>query len=65
MLLEVVGGREDPGALQHQVDAEFLPRQVRRVAFCERRDPCAVDDERALRGADLTVVAPVDGVVLQ
>ena len=58
------GGREDPGALQHEVDPQLAPRQLRRVTLGERRDPSAVDDQLALRGADVVVVAPVDGVVL-
>ena len=63
MLRQVVLGPEHPGALQHQVDAELVPRQVRRITLGERRDPAAVDDQRARRGADVAVVAPVDGVV--
>jgi hypothetical protein len=65
MPLEVVGGREDPGALHDQIDAEILPRQVRRVTLGERRNRSAVDDQRALHGTDLAVIAPVDAVVLQ
>jgi hypothetical protein len=53
MPLEVFGGREDPWCLEHQVDAELLPRQLRRVTLGKRRDPSAVDDQRALRGTDL------------
>ena len=62
---QVLGGREDPRALQHQVDAQLVPRELRRFTLAKHRDSVAVDDQRALRGADLAVVAPVDGVVLE
>jgi hypothetical protein len=35
-----------------------------RVTFGKGRDPVTVDDQRAVRGLYLVVVAPVDGVVL-
>jgi hypothetical protein len=65
VLLQIVLGFEDTGAFQHQVDAEVGPRQVRRVAFREHRDPPTVDYQRPVRGGDRTVVAPVDGVVFE
>lgn len=46
-----------------RVDPEIAPRQRCRITFRERRDPTAVDDQRAIFCADLTVIAPVDGVV--
>src|SRR5579875_1155122 len=55
--------RRSAGALQHQVHAEVAPWQGGRVAFGEGLDLLAVDDERTVAGADLAVVAPVDGVV--
>jgi hypothetical protein len=64
MLCQVVGGGEDPGAFQHQVDTQLAPPEIRRIMLGERRDPAAVDDQRALRHADVSVVAPVDGVIL-
>jgi hypothetical protein len=65
MPLQVFGAGEAARALQDEVDAQVVPWQVRRVSFGERRDPSAVDDQRALRGTDIAVIAPVDGVVLQ
>jgi hypothetical protein len=51
------------GALQHQVDTEVAPGQGARVALGEHRDPPVVHHQRPVLGADLAVVAPVDGVV--
>ena len=65
MLLELFARREDPGALQHEVDTQLAPRQLGRVTLGERRDPVAVDDQLARRGAHVMVVAPVDAVVLE
>jgi hypothetical protein len=62
--LQVVGGAEDARALQHQIDTKLPPRQVRRVALGEHRDPSAVDQQRAPLDTDLALVTPVDGVVL-
>ena len=64
MLREVVGSREDPGALEHQLDTQLGPREVRRIPLGQRRDPAAIDYQGAVRGADLAVVAAVHGVVL-
>ena len=65
VLLQAVLAGEHAGAFQHQVDAEVGPRQVRRVAFGERRDPPAVDQQCPVRGGDRTRVAAVDGVVFE
>ena len=64
VLLQALLAGEDAGALQHQIDAEVGPRQVRRVTFGERHDPGAVDEQRPVYRVDFARVAPVDGVVL-
>jgi hypothetical protein len=35
--LQILGAGENPRALQDEVDAEVVPRQVRRVTLGERR----------------------------
>ena len=64
MPLQVFAGGEDSGAFQDEVDAEVVPRQVRRVTLGERRDPSAVDDQRALSGSDLAGVATRQALAL-
>ena len=38
--------REQPGAFEHEVDAQLAPRQLRRVALGQHLDAIAVDDQR-------------------
>jgi hypothetical protein len=67
--LEVLGGvralGEEAGRLDHDVDAEVAPRQLRRIALRERLDLAAVDDQRVPGRLDGGREAPVDGVVLE
>ena len=56
---------EDAGGLEDDVDAEVLPRQVRRILLGEDLDLAAIDDDRPVAGLDLAVVPPVRRVVLE
>ena len=67
--LEVLGGvralGEEAGRLDHDVDAEVAPRQVRRVALGQHLDLVAVDDQRVLADLDRARERAEDGVVLE
>ncbi len=56
---------EDPGRLEHDVDAEVAPRQRRGVALGEHLHPLAAGLDEAVRKADVAVEGAEDGVVLQ
>src|SRR3546814_11313603 len=58
-------GGEDAGALQHHVDAQLAPRQLRRVALGQHLHLLAVDLDVVLAGLDLARVGPVHGIILQ
>ena len=62
-----LGRGEGTGRLADVVDADVLPRDLRRVTDAREGDGVAVDDERVAVGADLAraVEAAVDGVVLE
>ena len=47
VLLEVVAPREHPGTLEHQVDAQLLPGELRWVAAPQRAQLAAGDDQIA------------------
>ena len=64
MLCQTAFVFEHTGALEHHIDAEISPRQVRRVTFGEGRTQRAVDVQGAVGCAHLAVVTPVDRVVL-
>src|SRR5690606_6565801 len=49
--------------LEHDVDAEILPRQLSGVLLAEDADGIAIDLESVLRRLDGPVIAAVDGVV--
>jgi hypothetical protein len=57
--------REEPGAFEHDVDLEILPRQFRRIALCAHEDAIAVHDNMIAihrdRGRKLAVRAVVLG----
>jgi hypothetical protein len=53
------------GALEHDVDAVVLPRDLGRVLLRGDHDLVAVDDQRAVLGGDGAGVATVDRVVLE
>ena len=65
--LEVAGGlgagAEAARGLDHDVDAELRPRQLRGVALGGDDDPVAVDLDEAVVAADGAREAAVDGVV--
>jgi hypothetical protein len=65
VLLGVLALGEPAGALQHQVDLEVGPREPLRIALAQIHQRLAVDDELAVDGFDLALVASVDGVVLE
>ena len=54
---------EEPGRLDHDVDPELGPRQVRRIGLARHRDRDPVDDYRAVRSLDSSPERPVDRVV--
>ena len=56
---------EASGGLEHDVDAEILPRQRRRVLLGEDSDLVAVDGDRAVSCLDVALVRAVNRVVLE
>ena len=56
---------EASGGLEHDVDAEVLPRQRRRILLGEDSDLVAVDGDRAVRRRDVALVRAVHRVVLE
>ena len=65
--LEVRAGlrfaREQPGALEHELDAELAPRQLRRIALGQHLDAIAVHDQRIAVDLHLAAELAVRGVV--
>jgi len=65
----VLGGavavREEPGGLEHDVNAQVLPRQLRRIAQRQHLELVAVDRDRIARGRHLRVQIAEHRVVLQ
>ena len=61
----LVNGGEDTSGLDDVVSANGTPRDVRGVLLGEDRDGLALNDELAILGLDGTLVASVDGVVLE
>ncbi len=55
--------REETGALEHDVDAEGFPRQLRGIALGADLDLVAVDDERIAFDLDREFERAVRGVV--
>ena len=53
------------GAFQHEVDAQFLVRQVRRIALRGHADMLAVDDQVVALGMDIAGVAAVHAVAAE
>ena len=53
--LRVVGVGEAAGGLEHDVDAEVLPRQLRRILLGEHLDLVAVDRDRAVAARDVAL----------
>jgi hypothetical protein len=45
MLLQILATLQRAGALEHQLDSELLPRQLRGIAILQRTQRTAVDDE--------------------
>ena len=63
MLRSVVACAEAAGRLDHDVDVELGPRELRRVGLGRHGDAGAVDEHRAVDDLDLTGKPAVDGVV--
>jgi hypothetical protein len=63
VLLGVLAVGEKAGALQHQVDLEVGPGELLGVALAQVGQRLAVDDQLAVGGVDLPLVAAVHGVV--
>ena len=57
--------REEAGGLEHDVDAEVLPRQLRRIAQRQDLERVAVDRDRVVLGLDPGVQVAQDRVVFQ
>ena len=56
---------EAAGRLEHQIDAQVLPRELRRILLGKHLHRVAVHGQTAVVGADLAGEATVDGVVLE
>src|SRR5262245_26393651 len=56
---------EEPGRLEHHVDAEILPRQLRRILHRQHLELVAVDRDAVLFGFDACVQVSKHRVVLQ
>ena len=65
MLRRVVALGEEARAFQRHVDAELLPRQLRRIALGRHLDRAAADVDAAVLGLHLAAERPVHGVVAQ
>ena len=65
VLLGGVGVGEPSGRLEHQIDAQVLPRERGRILLGEDANLVAVDGDRTVFGADLAGIRPVDRVVLE
>src|SRR5919204_27072 len=63
--VDVGAVREEAGRLDHDVDAEVAPAELRGIALGEDDELLAVDDDRVVAGLDRPVVGPQDRVVLQ
>src|SRR3954453_22591947 len=64
VLRGVVALGEEAGRLEHDLDAEVAPRQVRGIALLEDLDLLAVDDEAVAADLHLARIRPQDRVVL-
>jgi len=65
VLLAGLFGQEEAGALQHQVDVDVAPGQVRRVALSGQADGLAVDNQVLAVDGDIALEVAVHGVVLE
>ena len=60
-----VAVREEPRRLEHDVDAEVLPRELRRVAERQDLELVALDRDAVAARLDCRVQVPQDRVVLE
>ena len=58
VLLGVGARAEEAGRLDHDLDAELAPRQLRRVGLGRHGDPAPVDDDRAVGCLDVPANGP-------
>jgi len=65
MLARTFSVREAAGGLEHDVDAEVFPRQLRRLLLGEDLDLVAVDGDAVRAGADVSGIGAVHRVVLE
>jgi hypothetical protein len=65
VLLRRFLGEEQAGRLEHDVGADFVPLQLRRVALLRQADLLAVDDQRVAFDRDFALEAAVHRVVLE
>ena len=65
VLLRSVPLREEPGRLEHDVDPELAPRQLRRVSLGEHLHLLATRADHAFADRDVARKRPQDRVVLQ
>ena len=65
VLLSAVSVGEEPGGLEHDVNAQVFPRQLRRVAHRQHFELVAIDRDRVPFGLDFCVQVAEHRVVLQ
>ena len=58
-------GCEKPGGLNHEINVQFAPRELRRVTFGEALDAFAVEDDCVAIRPHFTCKASVGGVVFE
>ena len=65
MLGRIGAVREPPGALEDEIHAERLPRQLRRILLGQHLELTPVDRDAVALGRDVRLEVAEDGVVLQ
>ena len=65
MLLAALFGKEETGAVDNDICANFIPFQVCRVALGGEANLFAVDDEIAAVYYDIAAKTAVDRIILQ
>ena len=65
VLRRIVAVGEQAGGLEHHVDAERLPRQLRRILHRQHLELVAVDRDPVAAGGDVGLEVAEDRVVLE
>src|SRR5687768_5648947 len=63
MVFEIRTPGESARALEHEVDAQFLPREIQRVASTQRPYSASANDQVVVVNDHGSGIAPVHGVV--